>query len=504
MRDPYWLLNSQPREVQIEALRRSYQGRSLYNNREQAEAKEGQPERIGAPFQTGWSHYMEMRLGKTPTVLNEFELFKQEHDMNRCIAICPPTFRGGWVEESLKSKTSVPWFTYESSNVNKLRGELAAAKGRFGLAVNYEALKTDSWLELADEILDKSVYLAIDESVKIKNHKSLQTRHVLDVAKRCGVVRNLSGLPMVQGPQDLYPQFRAIRRLEGMNFFAYRGKICKLGGFKGRKITGIKDEEAQARLDGWLAQSAFVAKRRDWANPFEPEYIAEHLNLSKVQRKHYDMMDKEMVTFLDDGEEVSAEVVVSKLMKLQQISSGFIYTEDGKAALLEDPKKTAKMERLIAMREETDRKMIVCYHYSQTGDVLLDVFKDYAPAVIRSRGWMAKESLDVDAEKRRFNNSKDCRMMFLQISAGKYGHDLSGCEGDRCEVMAFYENTYSLDDRNQIEMRNTSAFQDWTNTIHDFMSSQVERNAVKALVAKEDLVEAVFGAYKDSSHRLSQ
>ena len=45
------------------------------------------------------------------------------------------------------------------------------------------------------------------------------------------------------------------------------------------------------------------------------------------------------------------------------------------------------------------------------------------------------------------------RIMLLQAEAGKYGHTLIGTPDDPCCTMIFFENSYSLDTRSQIEDR---------------------------------------------------
>ena len=64
-----WLLNCEPREVQLEALNRSY-------------FCDGGPKR-------GWGHFMEMRLGKTPAALNEYLLLRRDTDIRRMLVIAP-------------------------------------------------------------------------------------------------------------------------------------------------------------------------------------------------------------------------------------------------------------------------------------------------------------------------------------------------------------------------------------------------------------------------------
>lgn len=488
MKEPKWLLDSTPREVQLEALRRSYLGYSL------KDTKDSEP--IYRPFsnhpQVGWGHYLEMRLGKTPLSLNEMELFRRDYGVKNSIVVCPNSFKQGWVDESLKSGASVPWFVLESGKIEKLKTELKQATSGFGLAVNYEAIRSDKTKQLLLDIMKSPTGMYFDESIKMKTHSSQQTKAGLLLAKEAEYVRNLSGLPMTQGPHDLYAQFRAIRRFSGKNYFSFRARYCKMGGFKNKAVVGSKNEE---ELQEKLRESSFLAKRRDWANPLVPEYFQEHLEMTAKQKKHYEEIDRDFMTLLESGEAVTVEVVVSKLQKLQQISSGFLYNE-GQTHPFEDPRKTPKISKLLDMMEETNGKIIVCYHYSFSGDVLQEVLRPFNPATIRGNAWMKRNGVNVESEKKRFNQDKSCRVMILQISAGKYGHDLSGVDGDRCGTMVFYETTYSLDDRTQVEMRNTSAFQDWTNTYHDFVSSKVEKNATAALARKSDLAQAIIDFYK--------
>lgn len=496
--EPKWFLDSEPREVQLEALRRSYYG---YKTRD---GKDGE----AAPVQlrptgpaVGWGHYLEMRLGKTPTTLNEFEMTVADYGFQNLIVFCPNTFKQGWVDEATKSGSSVPFGTFETSKHKDAVALSAASKGQFGIAINYESLQYDKAQQFLMDNVGPKTLLVADESIKIKNHESITTKVCLAISKQAGMTRLLSGLPMTQGPQDLYPQLRFIRQQNGVNPFAFRNRFCKMGGFKNKKIVGVNPDNAD-ELSNIMASNAFVAKRKDWGTPTNPEYYVMTIPMAPEQQKHYKAIDKEFVTILDSGFEVSVDQVISKLMKMQQISSGFVYTENGEAEDLLDPKKIPKILRLVEfIEEEVEGKVIVPYHYSKSGDALLEALAKYNPAVIRSGGWMHKNGRDVTSEKARFNNDPSCRVIIVQTTAGKYGHDLSGIKGHRCSTMVFYENTYSLDDRQQIEMRNTSAFQDWTNVYLDFVSSPVERRAIDAHTKKESLVTAVLGAYNDNKTR---
>lgn len=493
-----WLIDCKPRDVQKEAILRSFYGYKSRDNRHDLPLVE---KTLGEPAK-GWAHYLEMRLGKTPTMLNEFALFQKHLGINKIVVISPNSYKDAWVDEAKKFGLLTPFIAYESQKFKQVREFLDQNKDEFGLVVNYEAIRTEKCMSLLQSVIGPDVLLVADESIKIKNPRSQTSKAAMVLSKEVKYVRELTGCPMTQGPQDMYSQLRFIKQLDGKNFFSFRNKYCKMGGFKNKQVIGSKNEE---ELNAIINRCGFVAKRKDWANPTNPEYYTIKTPLSKAQKKHYDEIDKEFITMLEDGTEITVDQVVSKILKMQQISSGFVYDEKGNAIEIEPPLKTPKMERLLElMEDEISSKVIIPFHYQKTGDALFEALEKYNPAVIRSKLWMKEREVDVESEKKKFNNDPSCRVILAQISASKYGHDLSGIDGDRCTTMIFYENTYSLDDRIQIEMRNTTAFQNWSNVYLDFVSSQVEANAIEALEKKENVVTAVLGAYNEHKQRITR
>lgn len=490
-----WLLDCEPRAVQIEATRRSYYGVYGHSNKDEEihEVKfRNGPAR-------GWAHYLEMRLGKTPTIYNESELFLRDYGINKLVVLTPNSYKEDWVHEASKFGVTRPAILFELPKVKKVAEELKKATEGFVLPVNYEAFSYDHGVEFLWDIVDNKTLLAFDESIRIKNHDSNFSKKAMALSKEAGVVRLASGLPFTQGPQDLYPQMRSIGQFNGKNFFSFRNRYCKMGGFKGKKVVGAQNEE---ELSDILKTCSFVAKRKDWGKITVPEYYTIKIGMDKEQARHYKNVNDDFYTMFEDGREVAPTQVISKMLKLQQISSGFVYDEDGSTNWFMDPEKVPKYIRLRDLLDnEVPGKVIIPFHYGATGDMLLDLLRDFNPAAIRGAQWMKKNGRDAQEEKKRFNTSRDCRVILANTQAVKYGHDLSGVEGNRCCYMVFYENTFSLDDRGQVEMRNTSASQDWTNIYLDFVSSPVEAQAVKALEQKMDVVESIIGVYNPNRVR---
>jgi len=499
--EPEWLINGEPREVQLEALRRSFYGYKLREHKDDP----GSPVvlRPGLTPADAWGHFMEMRLGKTPTILNEFELFKRYHGMRNMVIFSPNQYKVDWELESEKYGSSVPFMAYEQSRLPHMVAAFEKSRRTMSFSVNYEALMYDETLAFLASIVGPDTYIAADESIKIKNPESWFFKGALQTRKLAGVVRAASGLPMSQGPTDFYAQGRFLKMYDGKTIYAFRGKYCKMGGFKNKQIKGVKNE---AELDAEIRAHGFVAKRKDWGKQSEAEFYTMRLDIHPTQLKHYSEMEHEFITMVEaaDGniEAIAADQVVGKLMKMQQISSGFVYTEDGTAIEIMDPTKTPKMKALIELIEnELVGKIVVPFHYAKSGDMLLKALEKYNPAAILSDGRMTKSDRDVIAEKKRFNHDNSCRVMVGQVTTLKYGHDLTGNPADRAATMFFFENTFSLDDRTQVEARVTTAFQDWTNVYIDPYCSPAEHRAIKALERKEAVTEAVLGPFRDNKAR---
>lgn len=492
MLDPDWLLDADPRPVQIEALRRSYGGFAAHD-------EHGAPvvpwalEGLSFPAR-GWGHFLEMRLGKTPTLLNEYCLLRRDHGVNVAVVISPDSYKEAWAREAHKFGVPVPFMAMASKDQKDAEKFIADNPEGFGLVINYESARVKKMVEFLTTVLQlgKSL-MAVDESIKIKNHESMQTKKIMQLGKEADYTRALSGRPSSQGPHDYYPQLRFCKALEGKNFYAFRNRYCDMGGFKNKAVKGTKNEVELKRI---IDRHAFVAKRRDWTRVVEPDFSVDDITMTERQQELYTSMDKDFLVELLDSEVVTVDQVVTKLNKLQQISSGFIYDEQKRAHwLLPRAEDIPKVARVLEILEQTNSKAVVFCHFKPSFELLRKTLEPFGLSVMGSRALMNELGLDLEKEKEAFNNDPFKRVALASAEVVKYGHDLSGVAGDRCELKVFYENSYNLDTRMQAEMRNTANNQDWANLCIDLACSKIEKDTIRALIRKESLVEAVLGSY---------
>jgi hypothetical protein len=204
-------------------------------------------------------------------------------------------------------------------------------------------------------------------------------------------------------------------------------------------------------------------------------------------------MEDDFVLWLNETDVVTVDAFITKYIKLAQIQSGFIIQEDGTTTELVPPEKNPRFNLVKEIIDEVSGKVVVPYVHRYTLGLLQRALAEYSPAFIM--GGMTPEG--IQAEKDKFNNNSMCRVILAQTRATKYGHTLLGGEGlDRCSTMVFAENSYSLDDRSQIEDRIHRHGQTADSCLYvDVWGTPLDHRITAALQAKESISQAVFSHF---------
>jgi SNF2 family DNA or RNA helicase len=437
----------------------------------------------------GFAYYMEMGLGKTLTALAEFRRLVDEDRVTRLVVVCPNSFKAGWVEEINKHNINVdPYIFISGSTWNNENFLKRMFERPPVLIVNYEAIRKE---ETRNYIIKfargRSAMIVLDESIQIKTYNSQQTKAALTLAPMFGIRRILSGKPVTQGPHDLWAQMKFIGAITD-KYFPFKTTFCKMGGFKAKKVVGTQNEELlAAKIDKYV----FRASKAEWTDLPPKMYTSRQYELTPKLRSMYQSMEDDFVIWLNETENVSVDAFITKYIKLAQIQSGFIIKEDGTTEDLVPPSENPRFQLVKEVVEEISGKVIIPYVHRHTLNILLETLRESNPAIIR--GNMRPE--EIEFEKDKFNNHSDCRVILLQSKAGKYGHTLLGGASptDRCSTMLFAENSYSLDDRSQIEDRMHRHGQTASHCLYiDLWGTQLDRRITQALQAKENIAQAVF------------
>jgi SNF2 family DNA or RNA helicase len=436
----------------------------------------------------GYAYYMEMGLGKTLTALVEFTALASDKRATRLVVICPNSFKTGWVDEINKHGISVIPHIFNSGSDEINNAFLTIKYDRPPvLIVNYEAirkLETQNYIRKFTAMRDCMVVL--DESIQIKTYNSQQTKAALELSYLFKYRRILSGKPVTQGPHDLWAQMRFIGAIPD-RYFPFKTTFCKMGGFKAKKVVGTQNEELLASK---IEKFIFRASKKDWTDLPEKMYTSRQYQLTPALERMYKSMEDDFVLWLNDIDNVAVDAFITKYIKLAQIQSGFIIKEDGVIEELVSPELNPRFVLVKEIVEEVSGKVVIPYVHRYTLDLLQRALAEYNPAYIK--GGMKPD--EIQYQKDKFNVDATCRIILVQSRAGKYGHTLLGGTDnmDKCNTMIFAENSYSLDDRSQIEDRIHRHGQTNSCLYVDLWGTKLDRRITQALQAKENIAQAVF------------
>lgn len=452
-----WHLRGEPRPVQAEAKRLAA-GRDRF------------------------AYFVEMRLGKSAMALDDMIDWADRTDID--VILCPNHLKATWLDEINKWTTPAV-----ASNVAVWPQDEQKISART-VIMNFEALATSGGKWLKVRLKGKKYSLTIDESHRIKNHASMTTKLAIALCSTATMVRILTGTPMTQNVMDYWSQLRAVGAIPGSNPYAFRNRYAVMGGHMGKVVVNMKNHE---QLRGVIDSVSFTAAEKDWRRASEMSYSVRGFEMTPKQTKAYKEMQEYFITMINDHE-VSADMVITQLLKLQQISRGFIM--DGKEVhhIFDSPSENPALRSLVATLDGHKQKSIIFTYYRESASL--------AHAALTEAGF--KPGLIIgsppkgltEESKRRFNNDEDCRVIVAQISVGSTGHNLIGQpDDDAATLMMFYENSFNLGDRLQGEARPKD--HQLPILCLDMVASPFDAKVIKALQTKRNLIEALRSKTND-------
>lgn len=303
------------------------------------------------------------------------------------------------------------------------------------VVINPESFKTEA-------LLDEFEYegLIVDESSIMRNMKSQITVALLDSAKEMRHVYLLSGKPAPNNELEYFPQMLAVNpALFGGSFYKFRDRYFRTTDYFGYNFTlkdDMKDEFARR-----LAKSCiFVSKKECLDLPDEMPPVVRMVEMSAAAKKYYKEMEHEHILMLDDRD-VAAKTKLSSMMKLRQITSGFIIDTDDDSQVA--PLHRSKLEELKTVVEELgDNKAMIWINFKREATDIVTMLEAIGKTVCTAYS----QTKDVDQSILDFKSNK-CQFIVAHPKTLKYGVTFTGDTMIKnCTYAIYYSMSYSYED----------------------------------------------------------
>lgn len=389
----------------------------------------------------------------TKVVLDTGSYLFQNKKIDTLIIIAPNGVHRDWIGEAvpqhMASETDCfvwngKWGKKEQEKFNYVSGSNKLKVYSF----NIDCFVGEKQQILLKNILEKKkCLLTIDESHKIKNPSAKRTKFLISVSKMALYRRILTGTPIANGPQDIYSQFMFLNsQILGLtSFFAFKIKYCIMGGYEGRQIIGSKNlDELQNKID----QYSFRVLKKDCFDLPEKIYQKIRFDLTTEQRKIYNDVKEEGIAFLNSKnieDPLIFNEAITRITKMQQIISGFIYDTDGQTMIkLVEDSKNPKLQELTDLLDRVSGKTIIWTKFVFDADIICNYLKEKC---VRYDGKISPEQRQIN--KQRFKESDTIKYIVINSQVGAEGITLPEAENS-----IFFTNGYSFLNRDQAEARN--------------------------------------------------
>jgi len=158
---------------------------------------------------------------------------------------------------------------------------------------------------------------------------------------------------------DIYSQCEFLRPglLGFESYYAFQGRYAivqrrKMGQAAFQQIVGFRNlDELTRRIDMF----SFRVLKKDCLDLPDKIYTARYVGMTPDQFQMYEQIRRHAMVLLDSGEMSTAPAVITQMLRLQQIMSGHLKTDDGD--MLYFPSK--RMDALEEIINEHDGKAII-------------------------------------------------------------------------------------------------------------------------------------------------
>lgn len=311
---------------------------------------------------------------------------------------------------------------------------------RLVIIVNYESAWRSPFgptRNARNEIIDRGFALTqrwdaviLDESHRIKAPAGKASRFCRLLRTHATFRACLTGTPMPHSPLDIWAQFQFLdNRILGDSFPKFRSQIAEMGGYNQHQVIRWVN---QPWLASQLATITFSVGKEVLELP-PAQHITRHCRLTakaqetykKIEREFYAELDQYVAGRGDGDERTTISNVLVKLLRCQQVTSGYVRDDLGRDIRVD----TSKEELLADILEDIDEPVVVFARFQHDLAVIAQVAER-----------LGKRYKELSGNRKELGPNatypSECDVLGVQIQSGGVGIDLTG---------ANYAIYYSLD-----------------------------------------------------------
>ena len=342
------------------------------------------------------------------------------------------------------------------------------------VVVNYDSAKFRPYCRWSASI-DWDLVIA-DESHRCKGYRSQTTKFMTGLHDASKKRLALTGTPMPHNPMDIFGQFCFIdKALFGSDYTSFRDRYAEMDQiYQSKVLRWINQDELKAKFHS----RSFRVEASEVLDLPEIVHCPVPVELEPETRRVYRGMNDTMKVALQSGYITAANAAV-KMIRLQQITSGFCIVNEDSLRVVGTEKRDALRDLLVTV-PDTESVVVFCQFARDLATV-----RSVAEECGMEYGEVSGVAKDITSEGTMPEN---IRVMGVQYAAGGVGIDLT-----KARYCIMYSQTWNLGTYDQSIARIHRPGQTKTTTVyHLICRGTIDPVIMHAVHEKRSVVDAVM------------
>ncbi|NCG67766.1 ATP-dependent helicase [Bacillus coagulans] len=410
--------------------------------------------------------FMEQGTGKTRTAL---ELAARRYNVGKVdhiLWLCPCSVKRTIQREIQKHAGVVPVLTI------------------CGIETLSSSTKTTA--ELRELVMSKKVFIIVDESSLVKNHRAKRTERITMLAERCQYRLILNGTPISKNETDLFSQFYILdwRILGYKSFWSFAANHIEWDENIRGKIRRTLNIDYLVEK---IAPYTYQVKKSECLKLPGKYYSSYYYDLTEDQREHYSDICSELLFQVDEYE---PHTLYRLFTGLQNVISGFLVGNTDGVHLTKKPFFKNRLDNprmkmflyVIGRLDENEKAIIFCKYTQEINDIVEILNDEYGSgSAVPFNGELNQKQRQTNIDK----FEKEARFFVANKMTAGFGLNLQFCS-----CIIYYSNDWDYETRAQSEDRVHRIGQQESVTIIDIIADRtLDERIVNCLYRKENLLE---------------
>lgn len=397
-----------------------------------------------------------MRCGKTKSCIDLACYLLEEQKIKTILIVAPNGVHENWVSREIPAhlwhsmRANVAFWRSSSKKIAEdIEARIKEAKPLF-LSINSEALMLDRVLKLIGGLLKRGpALLIVDESHDFRRPGAKRTKRIRSLSRHFAYRRILTGTLVENSPLAAYSQFEILQpgalgvKTYGEFKYLYTETAFRPGARHGQEsIVGYKNlDKMSEKIARWSSKVG-----REGMPPFV--HTVHDFEIKGPQWKMYQTLKKSFILALDSGKKVAAAEGGARMIKMQQVLSGFIIDETGSVESLVPFEENPRLLALSEVLENLEGKSIIWCRFKEDIRLVKKLMEAKGLNSVEYHGGTSPK--DRQASIEAFMKDPSCMIFIGQPKAGGTGINLSSASN-----VIWYSHVFDAIDRAQASERAT-------------------------------------------------